>query len=243
MAEPQEIQDSRGFRTQLFRGAFGAAAIQEMDVSVIIIVGIAGKKTHGKHPAAKDYRVIQARATALQLYQAILLRHCCVVLGSSEGWPCRLPLRRLGSPLMPAGPPGPPPGPVQRECQRLVHGKANPAPAGPRRIAKSAPARVSDAEWRKRCPAHKVAIRQMHCAPGPAGAVRTQKVVIWHPKKPPQQATGGSPKQHQRAFQAPNGGNEYRLTRLIRQPRTGRGRTDAKGGHLAPKKPGPLAPH
>eukprot|EP00661_Eupelagonemidae_sp_cell13_P016983 gene16983-biopygen17301 len=55
------------------------------------------------------------------------------------------------------------------------------ATAGPR-IAKSAPARVSGAEWRERISVHKAAIRQMHCAPGPAGAVRTQKVVIWPPK-------------------------------------------------------------
>eukprot|EP00661_Eupelagonemidae_sp_cell13_P021901 gene21901-biopygen23667 len=57
------------------------------------------------------------------------------------------------------------------------------APAGPGRIAKSALAPVPGAEWRERMSAHKAAIRQMHCALGPAGAVRTQKVVIWPPKK------------------------------------------------------------
>eukprot|EP00661_Eupelagonemidae_sp_cell13_P006461 gene6462-biopygen7378 len=56
---------------------------------------------------------------------------------------------------------------------------------GPGRIAKSALARVLRAEWRKCTSAHKAVISQMHCAPGPAGAVRTQKVVVgparWHP--------------------------------------------------------------
>eukprot|EP00661_Eupelagonemidae_sp_cell13_P012948 gene12948-biopygen16978 len=57
------------------------------------------------------------------------------------------------------------------------------APAGPGRITKSALARVLDAEWRERISVHKAAMRQMHCAPGPAGVVRTQKLVIWPPKK------------------------------------------------------------
>eukprot|EP00661_Eupelagonemidae_sp_cell13_P002090 gene2090-biopygen3421 len=64
----------------------------------------------------------------------------------------------------------------------LVLWNANSAPAGPGRIARSTLARVLGAEWRERIPAHKAAIRQMHCAPGPTGAVRTQKVAMWPPE-------------------------------------------------------------
>eukprot|EP00661_Eupelagonemidae_sp_cell13_P011505 gene11505-biopygen22891 len=64
------------------------------------------------------------------------------------------------------------------------------APAGPGRIAKSALARVLGAEWRKRIPAHKAAIRQMHCAPGPAGAA------CWHPIRVGYGTLVASPESH-----------------------------------------------
>eukprot|EP00661_Eupelagonemidae_sp_cell13_P014809 gene14809-biopygen5143 len=75
-----------------------------------------------------------------------------------------------------------PPLPPQR------HGRAGrQLPAGPQHpqapgIANSALARVLGSEWRKRIPAYTAGPRQMHRAPGLAGADRTQKVAIRRPK-------------------------------------------------------------
>eukprot|EP00661_Eupelagonemidae_sp_cell13_P025839 gene25839-biopygen19527 len=97
--------------------------------------------------------------------------------------------------LMPAGPPRTPPPP---------------SPGPPSRGQRNVESRES-AERRKRIPGHKAAIRQMHCAAGLAGAVRTQKMVIWQSKK-----------------------NRHKANTLRRM--AGRGRSDAKGGHLAAQK-------
>eukprot|EP00661_Eupelagonemidae_sp_cell13_P014046 gene14046-biopygen2045 len=51
-------------------------------------------------------------------------------------------------------------------------------------ITDSALARVLCSEWRERIPACTAAPRQMHRAPGLAGADRTREVAIWWSKKP-----------------------------------------------------------
>eukprot|EP00661_Eupelagonemidae_sp_cell13_P022593 gene22593-biopygen11760 len=75
---------------------------------------------------------------------------------------------------MPAGAPRTPP-PGRAGPPGVLDPPAQPARRPPG-IANSARARGLGSQWRKRIPAHKAALRQMHWAPELAGAVWTQKV-------------------------------------------------------------------